>query len=568
MSDKFQISNDYLIRLAGKPAFNRGMDYFKNGHVLELKQKGSQITAEVEGSEVYLVRLKLTSSQLDGACNCPASEGFDFCKHCVAVALSLRETQAEQNELAQSGAENRLKAFLLKQDKHKLADWLLELIETDRALLQQWSMRADRELGVIDVASLKKRITATIPYNRHLHRYNQVRNYFTQVAIMADHLKEMTEQLPAEDTIKLVDYALQRIYRALETIDDSGGFRYDAIEILHAVHIAACAQLDWPKNKITSYLLDLIFGKHRDVYPEIPSSYADTLGKEGMDLFNQHLQEKWDALPPLKQGANFKEKFPYIQLQHMLEKQSIVSDDKQATIKLKQKMAASLYDYQELAELSLDIGDYEAVEAWLKKCLQSKEQDYQQRTRRIQIKLFMARELWLEALEKQWKLYTKSQQLKDYLAVLELSEKAGDSHDWKSKAIQFLIKLSQDKNRGRWEVSITDKLLEIYLHHKAFEEALALVTKEQANTNLLIELAWNISKQSEKAFPLFQHVIESHINRATNDAYYQAIEILQQMAEKLKTSQQKKIIIELLDHLRKKYRAKRNFIKWLNESFE
>ena len=29
MSDKLLISNDYLIRLAGKPAFDRGIDYLK-----------------------------------------------------------------------------------------------------------------------------------------------------------------------------------------------------------------------------------------------------------------------------------------------------------------------------------------------------------------------------------------------------------------------------------------------------------------------------------------------------------------------------------------------------------
>jgi uncharacterized Zn finger protein len=154
MSDKLLISNDYLIRLAGQPAFNRGIDYFKGGHVLELKRNGSRITAEVEGSEIYQVTLKWTSSQLDGACDCPASEGFDFCKHCVAVALTLREAQAEQNKLAQGGAENRIKAFLLKQNREKLADWLLELIETDRTLLQQWSMRADRDLGILDVKAL------------------------------------------------------------------------------------------------------------------------------------------------------------------------------------------------------------------------------------------------------------------------------------------------------------------------------------------------------------------------------------------------------------------------------
>ena len=168
----------------------------------------------------------------------------------------------------------------------------------------------------------------------------------------------------------------------------------------------------------------------------------------------------------------------------------------------------------------------------------------------------------------QWALYSKSLQLKDYLAVLQLSEKADDSHDWQNKAIQLLNKQLQKKSRARWDTSITDKLLELYLHHKAFEEALTLVTKEHATPTLLLQLAWNISDQPEKAFQLFQRVIESKINRANNDAYHQAITILQEMADKLKTSQQKKMIIELLDHLRQNFRAKRNFIKWLNEAFE
>jgi len=78
MTDKLPISNDLLIRLAGKPAFNRGMDYFIGGHVLGLRLKGNRITADVEGNEIYRVTLKWTSRQLDGACDCPASEGFDI----------------------------------------------------------------------------------------------------------------------------------------------------------------------------------------------------------------------------------------------------------------------------------------------------------------------------------------------------------------------------------------------------------------------------------------------------------------------------------------------------------
>ena len=567
MTDKLEISNDLLIRLAGKPAFNRGMDYFTYGHVLGLRHKGNKVTADVEGSEIYRVTLKWTLSQLDGACDCPASEGFDFCKHCVAVAMTLRENQAEQDQLVQGGVENRIKAYLLKQDKEKLANWLLEFIESERSLLQQWSMRADSDLGILDAKTLKKRITAAIPYNRNIYRYNQVRSYFAQVETVMDHLCEMAEQLPADDTLKLVDYALQRITRALETIDDSGGFRFGSIELLQTTHINTCKRLDWPEEKLTNYLLDIVSSDYYDFYPEIPSSYIDALGGSGMSLFNQTLQAKWDTLPPLKQNADFEDKRPYFQLQDMLEQLARFRNDSNAIIELKQKTATSLYDYQGLAELCLQAGDYESVETWLAKCRKSSEQDYRLGTERIQASLFKAKEMWLEALEHQWLIYTKSLGLDDYRAVLELAECAGDQRDWRKKTIQFLQEQSRSRARIQWGYSWADKLLEIHLNDEAVEEALAIATEEEIDLDLLLELARKISNQPEKAFPLFQRVIESNIMQTNNDAYRYAINLLQELAGIMQSSQQKQQMMQLLEYLRQQYRAKRNFIKWLNEAF-
>lgn len=73
----------------------------------------------------------------------------------MAVALTLQQTQTEQEKLIQGGAENRIKAYLFKQDREKLADWLLELIESESTLLQEWSMRADNDLGLLDTKAIK-----------------------------------------------------------------------------------------------------------------------------------------------------------------------------------------------------------------------------------------------------------------------------------------------------------------------------------------------------------------------------------------------------------------------------
>lgn len=567
MTDKLPISNELLVRLAGKPAFNRGVDYFKNGHVLGLRQHRNSITAEVEGNEIYRVSLKWTSKQLDGACDCPASEGFDFCKHCVAVALALRETQAEQDQLIKGGAENRIKAYLLKQDREKLADWLLELIESDRALLQQWSLRADSALGVLDAKALKKRITAAIPYNRNLYRYNQVRSYFAQVETVLEQLGEIAEQLPAEDTLKLVDYALQRITRALETIDDSGGFRYGTLELLQTTHIRACERLDWSKQKLANYLLEIFAGDGSDFYAEIPGSYTEALGDSGMSEFYSAVQAQWDALPPLNQGADFEQKWPYLRLERLLEQQAQLDNDINAIIQLKRKTATGLSDYQKLAALCLEAGDYEAVEAWLAKCRLTHETDYQQRTDRIQVRLFQARENWSDALDRQWRIYAKSFGLADYRAVLEIAQRAGDKRDWREQAIQRLKQQARTK-RNQWFAPGADKLLEFYLHDEAIEEALAVANEEKIDSNLLLELAWKLSDEPDKAFPLFQRVIEDNIRRTNNTAYRDAIKLLQDMAGIMKTGQQKQQMQGLLEHLRHEYRAKRNFIKWLNEAFK
>jgi len=364
-----------------------------------------------------------------------------------------------------------------------------------------------------------------------------------------------------------VDYALQRIERALETIDDSGGFRYGALEMLQTAHINTCNRLDWPKNKLTNYLLDIVFSNYIDVYAEIPLDYTDVLGDIGMLLFNDALQSRWDALPPLKQGAGYDQEGPYLHLQYLLEQQARLANDSNAIIKLKQKTATTLYDYQDLAELCLQAGDYEAVETWLAKCRTTREEDYYLRTERIQTSLFRARELWSEALEQQWEIYTKSLDLDDYRAVLELAESAGDRRDWRKKTLQFLEKQSRIKPRAPWDSSWADKRLEIHLHDEAIEEALAIATKEQINHNLLLKLAWKISNEPEKAFPLFQRVIEYSIKQTNNDAYRYAINLLQEIAGIMQSSQQKQQMMELLEHLRQKYRAKRNFTKWLNDAF-
>lgn len=293
------LSDRQLAMLAGEVAFGRGLEYYREGMVVGWNREGATITADVEGSERYRVVLKPGKRGLAGGCDCPASEGIDFCKHCVATALAYRADQAKHSRLTEGNATDRIRAYLQQMDKASLVEALESLIDSDPVLRQQWSLWADAVLGVLGVLdrkALKKRITAAFPVNRDLYRYGQVSAYFARAEAVVEQLAEQAPQLPAEQCLKLVDYALSRLGRALETIDDSGGFRFHCDPTLQTLHVQTVTRLDWSPERLAAYLFEKAFGDE-DLYPKIPGAYAQALGEAGMAAYQARLQQAWDALP-------------------------------------------------------------------------------------------------------------------------------------------------------------------------------------------------------------------------------------------------------------------------------
>src|SRR5258708_6849175 len=80
-----------LRRLAGDQSYNRGLDYFKHGHVESLESIEGSLRATVRGEKSYAVTLAADEGMLDYSCDCANGAGGAFCKHCVAAALAWRD---------------------------------------------------------------------------------------------------------------------------------------------------------------------------------------------------------------------------------------------------------------------------------------------------------------------------------------------------------------------------------------------------------------------------------------------------------------------------------------------
>lgn len=565
------LADAQLVRLAGEAAFERCVAYFRQGQVLGWSRQGNIVTAQVAGNESYRVTLRLNPRGLEGGCDCPASEGIDFCKHCVATALAYREEQAEQERLMAGGESGRLLAYLQQLDKASLVEALAEMIEEDPVRQHQWSLRADAVLGVLDHKALKKRITAAFPLKRHLHRYGQVRPYFAKAEAVVDQLAEQAPQSPPDTCLTLVEYALSRLARALETIDDSGGFRFYCEEVLQKLHVQTAQRLDWSAEKLAAHLYEIAFGESHDLYPKIPDAYAEALGSEGMDAYLSLLQQFWDALPNLPADAPWSEQFRYRRLREPLLKRAETRGDVATILALHQKSATKVKDYLKIAELCIAHGAWEQVELWLARAARADDKRYphwRRERERLQIPLLLHRGEAEKAGQLQWEIYQQTQQLEDYRHLLELVDEHGLATDYRQRAHDWLREEIDKAPEAPWGYApqVVNSLLEIYLYENRLAEALAFSSDRPVAAGLLLRLAQQLG-DPDQSLPLYVRLARSEVRNTDNKSYRRAIAQLRELHGTLETLEQRREFAEALEELRTEFRQKRNFIKWLNEAF-
>ncbi|MGP9644167.1 SWIM zinc finger family protein [Halomonas sp. AOP22-C1-8] len=570
--DETLISDSQLVMLAGDAAFSRGVQYYQQGMVIHWDKSGSTISADVEGSELYHVTLTLTKQGLSGGCNCPASEGIDFCKHCVAVALAFRAEQAKQAQRVEGDTSDRIHAYVESLDKPSLVEALLSLIENDPVLYQQWSLKADAALGVLDHKALKKRITAAFPINRGLFRYSQVSHYFSKAEAVIEQLAEQVPQLPSVKSLALVDYALARMDKALETIDDSGGFRFHCEHLLHTLHIKTVKRLDWPADKLADYLYEKSFGGEEDRYPPIPDAYLDVLNQASQNAYHERLQQALDELPNQTATMEWDDRYRLTRLREPLLKRAQAAGDLPAILALYQKTISDEKDCLEAAELCIAYEAWDQVAAWLTyaaECEAKNNHRWQLERNRLEIRLKLHRGEADAAAEQQWGIYQHTQQLEDYRQLVTLIEAHQLATDYRQQACDWLLKcITQPSEKMPfYQVQrAKDSLLEIYLHEGRLDDAQALCAEHKVSAHLLYQLAKALPSPDAQ-IPLYLRLVRLYVEQTNKQGYRQGIALLKELKKSLQTPAQYSAFAHMLTQLHSEFKAKRNFIKWLNEAF-
>ena len=171
-----KLDESYIRQFAQERSFQRGEEYFENGAVNSMTQRGQTLSVEVEGSQYdpYHVSIEFDEGGiLNALCSCPYDWG-GWCKHIVAALLEYMEApesvedKAEVQELLASISSETSVSLLhaLLSEKPELLEWIEDYLafqveeEVSSTLKKKSSNSSSKKTRntSIDSKSIKKQV--------------------------------------------------------------------------------------------------------------------------------------------------------------------------------------------------------------------------------------------------------------------------------------------------------------------------------------------------------------------------------------------------------------------------
>ncbi|WP_255310019.1 SWIM zinc finger family protein [Streptomyces sp. DI166] len=276
---------DDLRALAGTRSFERGLGYLDSVSGLEVGD--GSVTASVHGTDVYEVELTLGEDDgLSGWCDCPYGQEGNFCKHCVAVGLTvLRRARTIPRQRAAARARaSGLEAWLTALSRDELLALVREHIAEDRGLRRRLELRAAAARS--DLGTVRERILALIdprPFARYGYvEYADAPGYAQQVAEAAGALRALTADGQAAQAVGLAEEAIRVLGEACGEIDDSDGVVGQAAAAVAEAHLEACEAARPGPERLAEWLVGQVLGDGSGVMDLDPLDYAEALGPSGL----------------------------------------------------------------------------------------------------------------------------------------------------------------------------------------------------------------------------------------------------------------------------------------------
>lgn len=570
MVDKL-ITEKTLENLAGTSAFQRGEAYFSVGAVGPLRDTGKKISARVEGTETYRVELWDDDGSLGYDCTCPrASEGY-FCKHCVALGLAWLSEQREAPDKKQRRDPWRdIRDYLTTQTPEVLIELLLDSAERDERLYQSLLFKAERAVAGTDVVQVFRKAIDQATRVHGFVDWRESGDFADNLDQLVESLEELLTPDSAEMLIDLAEYAIQRVEDALQQIDDSDGDVGGIIEALGDLHLRAC-ELAKPEPKaLAARLLRLEMASTMGICSFDASTYRDALGEEGLRRYRELAEAEWAKIKPRHSNEGYDAQRS--RLTRIMESLARESGDVAELVAIKSRDLSLPYHYLAIAEIWAKAGQDDKALDWAERGLQAFPKATDNRLRDFLVAAYLQRKRNDEAMQLTWVQFEERPSLEHYKKLHAVAEQTGVWPEQRERALTRVAEAiaGQAALTASWQPRLSTPdyslRLEIALWENDLDAAWTAVHAGKCNQGLLIALAGQLEPtRPNDALILYKRMIPPIVDQTNNTAYADAVKLIRKVGAIMNAQQRNREFGDYLAELRVRFKAKRNFIKLLNE---
>lgn len=206
--------------LCTEDSFERGLKYFEDGRVRQVDFFGDTITAVVQGTEDYMVTIRV-NGDIEGRCTCPYDWG-GYCKHIVAALIQYSRGY-DQMKCLKEREEGRVNAVMSQMTMEKLKEFLSAEFEKDLRMRARFLIYFTEEGEEKSLHDYKKEINQF--YHDVASRHGFIdydrRVDFSYILDVAERYIEKRNFLEAA---KIFQALSEAIAENMDMVDDSDGY--------------------------------------------------------------------------------------------------------------------------------------------------------------------------------------------------------------------------------------------------------------------------------------------------------------------------------------------------------
>jgi tetratricopeptide (TPR) repeat protein len=455
---------------------------------------------------------------------------------------------------------------LRAEDKEALVGMILDWAKEDERLRERLILYAARRAGPDAAALAVRRAFQSAVRARDYVSYREASAWARDVDAAIDSIEQLIDDGHGAAAIGLCESALQSLLEAIQFVDDSGGHFSELRDRLQDIHYRACQEILPDPVSLAGRLFRQELQSDFDVFSGAAERYAEVLGPEGLKAYRDLAEAEW-AKVPARNAANRRPEDPdYFRITHIMESLARASGDIEELTGVMSRDLSSGYRYLRIAEVFREARRRDRALEWAEKGLKAFPERTDSRLREFAAEEYHRLGRHTDAMALIWAVFLDRPFLETYSKLAEHAKKAGSWPEWRESALAEIRRRIAQNPRSDRSVLVEIFLSEGKADPSQSEAAWREAVSGGCSGSLWLRLAADREKEHpEDAAPIYLRYAEAGIAATANGRYEDSVNLLVKAAALMKRMGRAAEFAGQLEALRSRYKAKRNFMKLLEQ---